>query len=59
VDDRNDGKEVPVQFLLSICLLLANGIEGMAAADHLLLHISRVLAIYGKDTTDVKELHGP
>ena len=47
-----DGKEVPIQLLLSIRPLLADGIEGMTAADHL-LHISRVLAIYGKDTTNV------
>ncbi|KAI2506038.1 hypothetical protein MHU86_8359 [Fragilaria crotonensis] len=42
VDNKNDGKEVPVQTLLSIRPLLADGIEGMTAADHL-LHISRVL----------------
>lgn len=52
IDNRNDGKEVPVQTLLSIRPLLADGIEGMTAADHL-LHISRVLAIYGKDTSNV------
>ena len=52
VDASNDGKEVPVQTLLSIRPLLADGIEGMKAADHL-LHISRVLAIYGKDTSNV------
>ncbi|KAI2507197.1 hypothetical protein MHU86_7263 [Fragilaria crotonensis] len=45
-------KETPVQSLLSIKPLLADGIEGMTAHDHL-THITRVLQLYGKEASNV------
>lgn len=51
-DGSDDGKEHPVQTLLSIRPLLADGIEGMTAQDHL-SHISRVLDGYGKEKANV------
>lgn len=49
----DDGKnEKPVQTMLSIRPLLADGIEGMTAQDHI-LHINRVLASYGKDESNL------
>jgi BED zinc finger len=52
-----DGKEHPVQTLLSIRPLLADGIEGMTAQDHL-SHINRILDGYGKNKTNVVCLVG-
>ena len=51
-DEYDRGKETPVQSLLSIKPLLADGIEGMTAHDHL-THISRVLQMYGKEASIV------
>ena len=42
-DASHDGKEHPVTTLLSICPLLADGVEGMTAKDHL-CHLTHVLA---------------
>ena len=48
-DGTHDGKEHPIQTLLSICLLLvADGIEGMTARDHLSHIKRRILDGYGK-----------
>ena len=44
--------ETPVQSLLSIRPLLADGIEGMTAQDHL-THIARVMQMFGKQTNNV------
>jgi hypothetical protein len=49
----DDAKDVPLQLLLSICPLLADGVEGITAVHHLLHSLMPVLAIYGKDTTNV------
>jgi hypothetical protein len=51
-DRTHDGKEHPIQTLLSIRPLLADGIEGMTARDHL-SHIDRILDGYGKNKTNV------
>jgi hypothetical protein len=51
-DGTHDGKEHPVQTLLSIRPLLADGIEGMTAHDHL-RHITRILDGYGKTSAHV------
>ena len=51
-DEYDRGKETPVQSLLSIKPLLADGIEGMTAHNHL-THISRVLQMYGKEASNV------
>ena len=51
-DGSDDGKEHPIQTLLSIRPLLADGIEGMTAQDHL-CHINRILEGYGKNKTNV------
>jgi hypothetical protein len=47
-----DGKEVPIQTMLSMQPLLANGIQGMRAVDHI-EHLSKVLGSYGKSTGDI------
>jgi hypothetical protein len=47
-----DGKEVPIQTMLSMQPLLANGIQGMRAVDHI-DHLSKVLGSYGKSTGDI------
>lgn len=49
-DGQNN--KTPVQLLLSIRLLLADGIEWMMAQDHL-THIARILQMYGKQTSNV------
>ena len=52
-DGTHDGKEHPVpQTLLSIRPLLADGIKGVTAQDHL-RHINRILDGYGKTRTNV------
>ena len=51
-DASHDGKEHPVTTLLSIRPLLADGVEGMTAKDHL-CHLTRVLEGYGKNKTNV------
>jgi hypothetical protein len=51
-DNAGKNNETPVQSLLSIKPLLADGIEGMTAQDHL-THIARVLQMYGKQTKNV------
>ena len=56
-DRSEDGKEHPVQTLLSIRPLLADGINGMTAQDHL-SHINRILDGYGKNKTNVVCLVG-
>jgi hypothetical protein len=57
VIDLGTKKEEPVQVMLSMQPLLANGIEGMTAADHL-QHISTVLESYGKRCADIICLSG-
>jgi hypothetical protein len=58
VDSKDDSeKETTVQTLLSIRPLLADGIEGMTASDHL-RHIKRVLELYDKDESNVICLMG-
>ena len=52
LDNAGKNDETPVQSLLSIRPLLADGIEGMTAQDHL-THIARVLQMYGKQTKNV------
>ena len=56
-DGTHDSKEHPVQTLLSIRPLLADGIKGMTAQDHL-RHINRILDGYGKTRTNVICLAG-
>ena len=52
-DGTHDGKEHPIQTLLSICpLLLADGIEGMTARDHP-SHINLILGGYDKNEMNV------
>ena len=51
-DEYGHGKEIPVQSLLSMKPLLADGVKGMTAQDHL-THISRILQLYGKQTANV------
>jgi hypothetical protein len=52
-----NGKDVAVQTLLSMQPLLANGIEGMTADDHI-THISKVLQRYDKKCGNVLSLCG-
>jgi hypothetical protein len=52
IDGSHDGKEHTVQTLLSIRPLLADGIEGLRAQDHL-SHINRILTLYGKNESNV------
>ena len=53
-DGTNYGKEEhPVQTLLLIRPLLADGLEGMTAQDHLRLIAKRILDGYGKTRTNV------
>ena len=52
-----DGREVPVQTMLSMQPLLAGGVQGMRAVDHI-EHLSKVLASYGKSTSDIMCLAG-
>ena len=47
-----DSKETTVQSLLSMRPLLVDGIQGMTANDHV-RHITRVLAMYGKDVSNI------
>jgi hypothetical protein len=47
-----DGKEVPVQTILSMKPLLVDGIKGMRAMDHL-NHVGKVLESYGKTCEDI------
>jgi hypothetical protein len=47
-----DGAETPVQTMLSMKPLLADGVVGMTALDHI-SHISKVLEKYGKTMRDV------
>ena len=51
-DGTHDGKEHPIQTLLLICLLIADGIEGMTAQDHL-RHINPILDGNGKTRMNV------
>jgi hypothetical protein len=51
------GKEKPVQTMLSMKPLLANGIKGMRATDHI-AHIERVLESYGKNLENILCLVG-
>ncbi len=44
-----DGKEVPIQTMLSMQPLLANGTQGMRAVDYI-EHLSKVLGSYRKST---------
>lgn len=53
----SDGKQVPVQTMLSMKPLLADGIKGMRATDHL-EHVEKVLATYGKTFDNVLCLVG-
>jgi hypothetical protein len=50
--DKTTGKEVPVQVMLSMRPLLADGINGMTAADHL-QHITTTLNLCGKGSGNV------
>ena len=52
-----DGKEVPMQTMLSMQPLLSHGIQGMRAKDHL-EHLSRILELYGKTCADILCLVG-
>jgi hypothetical protein len=52
-----DGKEVPVQTILSMKPLLADGIKGMRATDHL-DHVEKVLVSYGKTFENILCLVG-
>ena len=52
-----DGREVPVQTMLSMQPLLADGVQGMRAVDHI-EHLSKVLGSYGKSTSDIMCLVG-
>jgi hypothetical protein len=52
IDGSHDGKEHAVQTLLSIRPLLADGIEGLTAQDHI-CHIHRILTLYGKNDSNV------
>ena len=52
-----DSKETTVQSLLSMRPLLVDGIQGMTANDHV-RHITRVLAMYGKDVSNIICLGG-
>jgi len=52
-----DGKEVAKQTMLSMKPLLADGIQGMRAADHL-EHLSRILETYGKTCDNILCLVG-
>lgn len=54
--DQN-GNDVPVQTMLSMKPLLAEGIKGMRASDHL-EHIEKVLGMYGKTFDNVLCLVG-
>ena len=47
-----DGKETPCQTMLSMKPLLADGITGMRAIDHI-EHLSNVLEGYGKSNNDI------
>lgn len=50
--NEESGKETTTQSLLSIRPLLADGIDGMTAKDHL-CHIQKVLNVYGKEQSNV------
>jgi hypothetical protein len=52
-----DGKEVPIQTMLSMQPLLSNGIQGMRAVDHI-EHLSKVLGSYEMSTGDIMCLVG-
>lgn len=52
-----DGKETACQTMLSMQPLLADGIKGMRAADHI-EHLSKVLLSYGKRCADIVCLVG-
>lgn len=52
-----DGKEQPVQTMLSMKPLLAEGVQGMRACDHI-DHVERVLQVYGKTTDNILCLVG-
>ena len=52
-----EGKEVPTQTMLSIKPLLADGVQGMRAADHI-EHIEKVLESYGKKMDNILCLVG-
>ena len=50
--NRSTGKEEPVNVMLTMKPLLANGVEGMTAADHV-EHISRSLKLYDRKCSDI------
>ena len=52
-----DSEEVPVQSILSMKPLLADGMKGMRATDHL-EHVEKVLESYGKTLENILYLVG-
>ncbi len=51
-ETASNGKDLPVQVMLSMKPLLADGIQGMMAVDHL-QHISNVLSRFDRSCQDI------